>query len=296
MDTHHAAPAFSSRRGRRSFPNINHLSLAPLSSRFPIGLDDGVEDVSNARDGYSAHTSYIEGRSAPPTPGILSRSSSQHRPARRVKYLHQGQILTTSGDAVSCHDYDYDHDHDHDDDVEYEDTDADNDQYALTKTKSASALLVDNSARRPPLSRRGSATVAMLSVPSRTPGASWPLAGERHHYHRRQSMLRERDLAPPVLVNPVNTPSARGDDEDTWVYRAGLAIASETRQSKGQSWLISRESSTRLLGNEVPPAKADLSYASYIAHSSNPEAAWLICDDEESATAPHTPLDRKSVV
>jgi hypothetical protein len=56
--------------------NLNQLSLAPLTSRFPLPDYDAVADSTH-------HVSYIEGRSAPTTPSILSRSSSRvslHRP------------------------------------------------------------------------------------------------------------------------------------------------------------------------------------------------------------------------
>ncbi|KIN06653.1 hypothetical protein OIDMADRAFT_176694 [Oidiodendron maius Zn] len=62
-------------RGRSSL-NLNQLSLAPLTSRFPLPDYDAAADSTH-------HISYIEGRSAPTTPSILSRSSSRvslHRP------------------------------------------------------------------------------------------------------------------------------------------------------------------------------------------------------------------------
>ena len=36
-------------------------------------------------------------------------------------------------------------------------------------------------------------------------------------------------------------------DNNEWLLRAGAAISSETRESKGQSWLVSRDSSTSLV-------------------------------------------------
>lgn len=56
-------------RGRSSL-NLNQLTLAPLTSRFPLPDHDAVGDSTH-------HVSYIEGRSAPTTPSILSRSSSR---------------------------------------------------------------------------------------------------------------------------------------------------------------------------------------------------------------------------
>ncbi|TAQ86929.1 hypothetical protein B7494_g4765 [Chlorociboria aeruginascens] len=57
------------RRHDRSSTNLNHLTLAPLTSKFPISDPEYLPETS--------HTSYIEGRSAPTTPSILSRSSSR---------------------------------------------------------------------------------------------------------------------------------------------------------------------------------------------------------------------------
>lgn len=42
--------------------------------------------------------------------------------------------------------------------------------------------------------------------------------------------------------------SARGRTDSDWLLRAGVLISSETRESKGQSWLVSRASSTSLTG------------------------------------------------
>lgn len=65
-------------RSRRSFPNLQHLSLAPLSSRFPIDGDDFEAEPDSAND--RIRISYIQGKSAPTTPSILSESRSSSRP------------------------------------------------------------------------------------------------------------------------------------------------------------------------------------------------------------------------
>lgn len=38
-----------------------------------------------------------------------------------------------------------------------------------------------------------------------------------------------------------------GEDDSEWLHRAGIALSSGTRESKGQSWLLSRASSTSLV-------------------------------------------------
>ncbi|KAG0652208.1 hypothetical protein D0Z07_1025 [Hyphodiscus hymeniophilus] len=56
------------RHTSRSSSNLNHLTLAPLTSRFPLIDTDLPQEPSH-------HVSYIEGRSAPTTPSILAHSS-----------------------------------------------------------------------------------------------------------------------------------------------------------------------------------------------------------------------------
>ncbi|KAG9229091.1 hypothetical protein BJ875DRAFT_475800 [Amylocarpus encephaloides] len=58
-----------SRHHDRSHTNLNHITLAPFTSRLPLSDPDALPDSNS----YS----YIEGRSAPTTPSILSRSSSR---------------------------------------------------------------------------------------------------------------------------------------------------------------------------------------------------------------------------
>ncbi|KAI9701593.1 MAG: hypothetical protein M1836_001649 [Candelina mexicana] len=127
------------RHARPSHPNLkNHFSLAPLTSKFPIQDDDEILPPVSP-------ISYLEGRSAPTTPRILSRNASSPRLISK--------------------------------------------QAVLLKSKSAANL---------PHSRS---------------------------------------------LKQVQDPSE-------WLFRAGATISSETRESKGQSWLISRASSTSLVDNE----------------------------------------------
>ncbi|KAK6543857.1 hypothetical protein TWF694_000584 [Orbilia ellipsospora] len=46
-----------------------------------------------------------------------------------------------------------------------------------------------------------------------------------------------------------HTHTVRRNESTEWVHRAGIALTSEARESKGQSWLARRESSTSLLSN-----------------------------------------------
>ena len=179
MDSPRSSSAISSRSSRRSFPNLHHLSLAPLSSKYPL---DASSPTSPSDDSARvARTSYIQGKSAPATPGILnlsqSRSSSRHGRSTARTYAYNGYFLST--DAPS------------------------RDLGAIPKAKSSSALLHQH-----PYARKGVA-----------PAPLWPRLPRR----------------------------ATDEPDDEWLHRAGLAIASETRESKGQSWLVRRASSTSLV-------------------------------------------------
>ncbi|KAK0943448.1 hypothetical protein LTR29_005031 [Friedmanniomyces endolithicus] len=72
----------SSSRSKRSNTNLANLRLAPLSTRFadPPKTDNANKtphDESPKVTFAQQHSSYIQGKSAPSTPGILSRNSSR---------------------------------------------------------------------------------------------------------------------------------------------------------------------------------------------------------------------------
>lgn len=65
---------------------------------------------------------------------------------------------------------------------------------------------------------------------------------EQTRHHRRVKSYTHG----PKLNNTVK----RQDSE--WLLRAGLALSSSTREEKGQSWLVKRDSSTSLVSEEIP--------------------------------------------
>jgi hypothetical protein len=74
------------------------------------------------------------------------------------------------------------------------------------------------------------------------PHVNFAVADDGKHHTRKGT-------APlPLRMPLVRHHTASVDDE--WWHRAGLAIAGETRDSKGQGWLVRRESSTSLVANE----------------------------------------------
>jgi hypothetical protein len=73
------------------------------------------------------------------------------------------------------------------------------------------------------------------------PGVSFaddPQSQRRHH---------ARKATAPLPLRPTNQRHHTSESTDEWFHRAGLAIAGETRDSKGQGWLVRRESSTSLV-------------------------------------------------
>jgi Protein of unknown function (DUF3984) len=193
---------------RRSFPNLQHLSLAPLSTRFPIDGDDFDQETPQ----YAPPSTYYSGKSAPTTPGILSRGASPTRQRRRKSrhYIHEGYLPSEGGSGV-------------------------------TKAKSASAL---------------------SNEPKSQTGALSPM--------------------PQVAGRPLDKAKSAGPrTNDEWMHRAGLAIASETRSNKGQSWLASRESSTSLV---VSPSGDDLYDAQHQQIFTLMSGEHVIDDDDNPMT------------
>ena len=144
----------------------------------------------------SPHTSYIEGKSAPTTPGILGRSSSRRQ-------------LGGAGLSRKLSIYDS--------------------EYAPVQVNHQGvprhALRPDPEDRIMP---KAKSEAALLSRPSRSalPRLATPLQ------HPNSATL------------PTRTHIYTNDDD--WMTRAALATSSMVRESKGQSWLTSRHSSTSL--------------------------------------------------
>jgi hypothetical protein len=86
------------------------------------------------------------------------------------------------------------------------------------------------------------------------PGVSFaddPIGSEKSHHVRKGT-------APlPLRMPLVRHHTSEADDE--WWHRAGLAIAGETRDSKGQGWLVRRESSTSLVQQDEDSKTHDAS-------------------------------------
>ncbi|KAI0453179.1 hypothetical protein F5B21DRAFT_480408 [Xylaria acuta] len=73
------------------------------------------------------------------------------------------------------------------------------------------------------------------------------------HLHGRKGSRHAVDGLSP-LVRRRHGEDERGDGD--WMLRTGALISSETRESKGQAWLVSRASSTSLTGIRDPDEEA----------------------------------------
>ncbi|KAI1781155.1 hypothetical protein F4818DRAFT_30479 [Hypoxylon cercidicola] len=170
MDVAYKQHASQARRKNRSSTNLQHLSLAPLTSKLPLTDPDELPDF--ATQSFQHNVSYLQGKSAPTTPRLLQSPARTrgNSPNRRHSSTH---------DSLNAN---------------------------IPKSKSTTHLAASNAKR---------ASLGTLS----------PLP--RHH-------------------GPSPGTRERGDSD--WMLRTGALISSETRESKGQAWLVSRASSTSLSG------------------------------------------------
>lgn len=169
MDLEYNPHAERARRKNRSSTNINHLSLAPLTVKLPIDgeYEPALEGLGSLK--ASRNTSYIQGKSAPTTPRLLS-----HSPAGPRSRSHHRRTPSAPGVPVS-------------------------------KSTTHLASIRSNG-------RQG----------TMTPGGT------------RRRRFDDHEL--------------RGGNDSDWLLRTGAIMTTESREFKGQSWLVSRQSSTSLAG------------------------------------------------
>lgn len=184
MDVAYKQHANQARRMNRSATNLNHLTLAPLTSKLPLADPEELPDFTASPAQYNI--SYLQGKSAPATPRLLAGS-----PARGNSRTRRSSTHATAADA-------------------------------LPKSKSASHL---------------------AGIGAITPGG-----GHHHHHHGKStgavtptSARRRHEVWSSAL-------RAEDRNDSDWMLRAGALISSEARESKGQAWLVSRQSSTSLTG------------------------------------------------
>ncbi|KAJ5665770.1 uncharacterized protein N7477_008218 [Penicillium maclennaniae] len=154
-------------RSRRSYPNLHHISLAPLTPRFPIDDLEPADYFSPRDETESLRTSYLSSVSVPSTPPILSHSRSNSRT-----------------------------------------------RHTRSKSSTRSGILSDSNLH--------------------SKNEALPL---HHQIKKRNGTSHTRPFS--------ESQTSKSDAE--WMLRAGIALASSTREEKGQSWLSKRESSTSLV-------------------------------------------------
>ncbi|KAJ5569903.1 uncharacterized protein N7459_009333 [Penicillium hispanicum] len=205
-------------RSRRSYPNLHHVSLAPLAPQFPI--DDELEP-----DYFSQHGDLKpagSGTRTPPTPSYLSSVSVPSTPP----------ILSHSRSASRT-------------------------RHARSKSSTRAGPLSDTNLQSRDL--------------------ALPL---HHHYHHGAYKKRPSSS----LARPGGAPPADNTKSDAeWMLRAGIALASSTREEKGQSWLSKRESSTSLV------SEAHLDEASSPAHHRHHHRSRSGASSRKSRSGASTP-------
>ena len=156
-----------------------------------------------------SHPSYLQGRSAPATPGILSRSSSR-------RHLHDG--LSRRGSL---------YDNEAPQDISYEYSDAVLEDAAGRLRREAGSGQIP----------KAKSEAALLVQRSKLAGQGVQLKRHIQHRHGRSS------------TGGTTTPKAKTRSrnlEDDWLTRTGATANAILQESKGQSWLATRPSGTSL--------------------------------------------------
>ncbi|KAK3706731.1 hypothetical protein LTR37_012575 [Vermiconidia calcicola] len=220
-------------RPKRSQTNLADLRLAPLSAKYAERSQEPSsppEDRANAAFQRS-HSSYLQGRSVPTTPGILSRNSSgkhllrglsrrsslyDNEPQQLINYEYAGVVREDSGEVR----------------VEVG-------SRPIPKAKSEAALLVQRSKR---------------AAQGRPIGA--------HRYQRRSRPGTGGTNTPRARTKLKAA-------EDDWLTRTGAAAIAIIQESKGVSWLDSRPSATSLTHLQDTTDEEDEGYEEMAALSAS---------------------------
>jgi hypothetical protein len=214
MDVAYNQHASHVRRKNRSTTNLNRLSLAPLTSRLPLDVGTNIDDYHP--DPLSAPPSYLQGKSAPTTPRLLSRSPGPFpRSVRSASH--------TRGTSTPV---------------------------AIPKAKSTTHL----------------------------------------HQPSKQSNVTQRPGPRRRKTGGVGHDDSLASANDAdWLLRAGALISTETRESKGQSWLVSRASSVSLAGSDPERAEEEAQLArerGYFASRHASRRGSLNADEPVHASSP----------
>lgn len=207
-------------RSRRSHTNLSNLRLAPLSTDFSFPPPDDPSPSTSPTNlavppSYQTHhVSYIQGRSAPSTPGILARSSSRSRQDARLS--RQLSLYSTADDE-----YYSNNNNDHGINPIYAGVRVNKDGVALSALRGEPGMAIIPKSK---------SDAALLAHQRRAPNI--PALG----YHQRSFTS--------AGTSGSNVGKKRSKDDD-WLTRAGLTTSSLLRESKGHSsWLTHSSHST----------------------------------------------------
>ncbi|RMD44735.1 hypothetical protein DV735_g415, partial [Chaetothyriales sp. CBS 134920] len=156
--------------GRRSHPNLQHLSLAPLAPKYPI-------EPADYSPSFDPSISEMRVSALPSPGGILSHSPSSSRANSRVRLKKRARSHAAIKEAAAA---------------------AGPDSHAVAPTSGAIAAAAH--------------ALGHHTTPPRPPTS------------RSQLHLKSSD----------------------WIVQAGLTLTASSRENKGQSWIVQRDSSTSL--------------------------------------------------
>ncbi|KAG9775161.1 hypothetical protein KCU88_g5186, partial [Aureobasidium melanogenum] len=191
---------------RRSHPNLHHLSLAPLTPKYPIDPAD-----------YSAY--FDPSTSELHTTASISQIASLPSP---------GGILSSSANHSATH------------------------SRASSRTRQKHKPNTNNSTN--------SNTRLTLSVP---PSSAHHHGDQGHHYYRDHQHNYHPHHLHPGTSTPSGALTSEGfghkqqphhqnhglniqTSDPSWLIQTGLTLTEGSRESKGQSWIFKRDSSTSL--------------------------------------------------
>ncbi|KAL2408237.1 hypothetical protein ABEF95_002425 [Exophiala dermatitidis] len=191
---------------RRSHPNLHHLSLAPLTPKYPIDPAD-----------YSAY--FDPSTSELHTTASISQIASLPSP---------GGILSSSANHSATH------------------------SRASSRTRQKHKPNTNNSTN--------SNTRLTLSVP---PSSAHHHGDQGHHYYRDHQHNYHSHHLHPGTSTPSGALTSEGfghkqqqqhqnhglnihTSDPSWLIQTGLTLTEGSRESKGQSWIFKRDSSTSL--------------------------------------------------
>ncbi|PPJ51615.1 hypothetical protein CBER1_08950 [Cercospora berteroae] len=223
-------------RAKRSTTNLANLRLAPLSTKHEASKGD-LPVKSPLRTPYDAeseaeyvrkHPSYLQGQSAPTTPGILSRSNSKR---------HLGGGLSRRGSLYDTG----------------EDADVESDVPNYASGPGRDTLRVDIGSGQIPKAKSEAALHGQQHDRAARK-ASHRLSGPGVPLHPQQ---RNNRYNPRGRRSGAATPTQKRHDidlsADSWLTHTSAMASALVREDKGQSWMSTRQSSTSL----APPTDSE---------------------------------------